>query len=1405
MTKLSASVPLSDKSSERVLLTLNQILNIIELENPIDETIEEIVDSLGAGFTYSDINIRIRYKSIECQTEAMAETINVLTERFSTVDGGKGIIDAYYTEVHPDLDEGPFSRDERSLLNQLARLLTGFINRIVAERNHSESVERLKELSTINRTTRIINEGKSIDDVLQQIAFVLPLGWQYAEYTVARIILGDKIYQSEYFTETEWVQTQRFNTIDGQQGSIDVFYTKRFPSLNNDPFLAEERDLLINLSRLITDFLNSHLAAREKIERQERVKELQTINETSKIIALKMPIDYTLGHIAEIIPAGMQHPEYSAARIVFEQHEYLSEGFIESPWLLRHSFETIEGKAGAIEIYYQNELAKTQEELFLNEENDLIKNLSHLVVGYLNGVEARNLMEQVRKPMINPVLNAKETDKDENQQNSKHLLQNFMHRNNAARDIYHDLMPFKVKEILLVATLYDAYAIENEGRFTEQVMGGFYQLHLTQVPRVTGVTTYDEAMSKLNEKHFDLIIVMVGVEKKSPMALSQMVKKEYPYIPIFMLLNNDGDIPYFQARQLELGVLDEIFVWNGDPKVFSSMVFHLEDKVNVENDTEIGLARVILLVEDSVRYYSKYLPLLYASVLEQTKRLIDDVKEDELYAVLRLKARPKILLARTYEEAIEIFEKYRDYLLCLISDVEFSKNGRLDANAGFELVNYVKKQIKDLPVILQSSKIEYSQDAYELKTVFINKYSESLIQDIKTFISHYLGFGNFAYKDAHGRTIAVARNLKEFERTMRKVPVESIVYHARKNHFSLWLMARGEIKIARKIAPYRISDFDDAEHIRTYLLEVITRHREEKNQGKVIDFDETETIDASNIVRLSGGSLGGKGRGLSFINTLLFNFDFGTYVPGINIRTPKTTVIGTDEFELFMDRNNFRELIFRNLNYHQIKKMFLGGELSLSLVDRLKRLLTIFTEPIAVRSSGLLEDSQKQPFAGVFETYLLPNNVVNIDERLAELCNAVKLVFASVFSDSARAFTEAVDFKIEEEKMAVVIQEAVGRKYGNTFYPHISGVAQSYNYYAFGHMNPEDGFAVMALGFGKYVVDGEKALRFCPVYPELDNNSTKDQFKNSQTEFYAIDLQKKNLNLLEGETAGLTRLDLYEAEMHGTLKHLASVYHPDNNTIESGLAADGPRIINFADILKYNYIPLSKALEVILDVVKEAMGAPVEIEFAVDLNKDKEGNASFYLLQIKPLLGGAQNYSINMDRILEEKVILQSGQSMGNGKNKTISDIIYVDLSVFDKAETREMATEIEQLNAKMKRENRQYILIGPGRWGTRDPWIGIPVSWTQISQAKMIVETDLENFPLEASGGSHFFHNVTTMQVGYCSVVNGDKDSFISWDDFREADLIEQTKFFRHARFKQALILRMDGKKRKAIVTLGR
>ncbi len=1385
-------------SSAKAIHVLEIVVKIFQHDNPIDETIEDLADLLVNAFVYEDIGIRILFKEIDVQRNYAEKGIG-LTERFGTIDGDNGSIDVYYNEEHASIDEGPFSREERMMLNQITRMLAGYINHIIAERTHSESLERLKELSTINQTTRIVNEGKSINDVLQQIVFVIPNGWQYPDFAVARITYKNVSFVSEEFKETEWVQTQRFQTSDGASGSIDVFYLKRFPSLRGDPFLLEERDLLINLSRLITDFLNSKLAAYEKFERQERVKELKVINETTRVIAQNMPLHYTLTKIVELVPPGMQHPNYSVARIVLGDHVFVSKNFVETPWVLRHSFETINGRKGAIEIFYLQELAKTKEELFLNEENDLIRNLSNLIVAYLNSQDALNLIQQKNhqyKKVNGPSKDPAST--------SKYLLQNFMHHNNAARDIYHDLMPFRVKEILLVATLYDAFAIENEGRFSEQVMGEFYHFHLSLLPRVTGVTTYEEAIEKLNEKHFDLIIVMVGVDKKAPMSLSRKVRKDFPYIPIFMLLNDDGDIPYFQARQRELGVLDEIFVWNGDPKVFSSMVFHLEDKVNVENDTEIGLARVILLVEDSVRYYSKYLPLLYASVLEQTKRLIDDVRNDELYGVLRLKARPKVLLARTYEDALEIFEKYRDYLLCLISDVEFSRHGQLDSNAGFELVNYAKGKIKDLPVILQSSKIEYSQDAYELKTVFINKYSESLIQDIKKFISHYLGFGNFAFKDANGRTIAVASNLKEFERTLRRIPEESIVYHARKNHFSLWLMARGEIKIARKIAPYRITDFEDAEDIRSYLLKMISRHREEQSHGKVIDFDEVETIGNTNIISIADGSLGGKGRGLSFINTLLFNFDFATHAPGINIRTPRTTVVGTDEFERFMDTNNFGDLIYRDLNYDQIKELFVKGALSPVLVNRLKRLLVIFNKPIAVRSSGLLEDSQKQPFAGVFATYLLPNNNSSLDKRLEDLCNAVKLVYASVFSENARAFTKAIDIKIEEEKMAVVIQEAVGHQYEDAFYPHISGVAQSYNYYSFSHMNPEDGFAVIALGFGKYVVDGEKALRFCPVYPDLDNNSAKDQFKNSQTEFYAIDMHSDQIDLMEGETAGLIRLDVMDAEMHDNLRHLASVYDVDNDTIQPGLDSAGPRILNFANILKFDYIPLAKSIEVVLDVVKEAMGAPVEIEFAVDLTKDKNGKATFYLLQIKPLMGGAQNYSINMKNINTDDVILQSTQSMGNGKNKHIADVIYVDKDRFDKSKTREMANEIEELNRKMKLENRQYILVGPGRWGTRDPWIGIPVNWNQISNAKMIVETDMVDYPLEASCGSHFFHNVTSMKVGYCSIQQKDADAFIKWEEINKQKLVRKTNFFNHVRFNKPLIMRMDGKKRKAIVTLG-
>ncbi|KAF0199057.1 MAG: pyruvate phosphate dikinase PEP/pyruvate-binding protein [Bacteroidetes bacterium] len=1133
-------------------------------------------------------------------------------------------------------------------------------------------------------------------------------------------------------------------------------------------------------------------------EQGERLKELAAINQTTQILREGKPIDETLQQLAMIFPEAWQYPAFTSARIKFGAKEYKSVGFQESRWLQRQHFETINERKGAIEIFYTKEFIAEDEGPFLKEERHLINNLANMITGYLNSQEAKELL---RKTHPKWAAEDKKKEKEVQPTSSKQLLQRFLNKNNYDRDVYHDLMPFKVKEILLVANLYDAYSIEKEGRFSEHVLGEYHQLSLTSLPRITGVSSEEEIFAQLQSKHFDFIIFMVGVEKNLPLAISSRIKAEFPYIPIFLLLNNNKDISFFMENKLMRNV-DRIFVWNGESKVFFAMIKHIEDKINVDNDTKVGLVRVILLVEDSPQYYSRYLPLLYSIVLEQTRRIIEDVSTDELYKVLRMRARPKILLASSIEEAKEILNKFRDNMLCLISDVKFDKNGKAYSQAGFELVKYARELIGELPTIIQSHDPENARMAYQLKTTFIDKNSETLVQDFKSFITHYLGFGNFIYRDNEGSQIAVARSLKEFESLLRTIPDESLIYHARKDHFSLWLMARGEIQVAKIINPAKVTDFDSPSKLRAYLIEVIQQFRNEQNRGKVIPFEESAILDESNVVSLSSGSLGGKGRGLAFINTLINNFDFEQLLPNIRIRTPKTSIIGTDEFEYFIERNKLHDKVVNSLDYEEIKILFMNASLTETLVKRLRILLKHITNPIAIRSSGLFEDSLMQPFAGIFETYLLPNNDPDFNTRLQQTMDAIKLVYASVYSKIARGYIEAIHYKIEEEKMAVIIQEVVGNRFENVYYPHISGVAQSYNYYPFAHMKPEEGFAVAALGLGKQVVEGEKAYRFSPKYPSTEINSPQDQFKNSQVDFFAVDLNKKEINLLEGDTAGLIKLEIEDAERHGNLRHMASVYDYENHRIVPGLTQPGPRIINFSNILKYNYIPLAGAIDVVLDVVKEAMGAPVEIEFAVDLNRDEHLRASFYVLQIKPLIGSMQDYSFDAESIDPGSVLLLSEKGMGNGLINDITDVIYIDISAFDKRKTEEMVGEIELLNRKMMHENRKYLLIGPGRWGTRDKWIGIPVNWPQISSARVIVETSLEGYPLDASSGSHFFHNVTSMNVGYFSVQQELSGSFIKWEILDQQPLVQRTTYFKHVRFEKPISIRMDGKKRIAAIT---
>ncbi|MGB8490488.1 MAG: hypothetical protein WCE64_05470, partial [Bacteroidales bacterium] len=631
-------------------------------------------------------------------------------------------------------------------------------------------------------------------------------------------------------------------------------------------------------------------------DQRERLKELGCINRTTYILKEGKPVEETLQQIVLFLPEAWQYPEYTVARIRYNGKTFESAEFQESRWKFMQEFTTIDDEKGIIEIFYTKEFEKEDEGPFLKEERNLIENIASLITGYINSYKARDI---IRTASV-----SKKDEDDYRKIPSKKLLQRFLDRHNAERDVFHDLQPFKVKEILLVANLYDAYSIEGEGRFSDYMLGEYHQLSLTSLPRVTGVSSEEEAFNRLKARHYDMVIIMIGVDKESPVRLCRKIKDKYPYLPTYLLLNNPSDIG-FVRKQKSAGVpFDNYFVWTGESKVFFAMVKLLEDKVNVENDTKRGLTGVILIVEDSADFYSRYLPMLYTLVLEQTRSLIEDVSTDEMYKVLKLRARPKILLSSDWENAANIYELYRNNLLCVISDMRFPRAGMVNDTAGYDFLQMVKASQPNLPTVLQSSDPGNARYAYILKSIFINKNSDSLLQDLKSFISYYLGFGHFVYRDNQGRQIAVARSMKEFEAYLETVPDDSLAYHAMKNHFSMWLMARGEVQIAKLINPVKTSDFSSLKELREFLINIIRRRRQEMNKGRVINFEESAVIDETNVASISSGSLGGKGRGLAFINTLIYSFELGRLIPGITIKTPVTAIIGTDEFDLFMDRNH---------------------------------------------------------------------------------------------------------------------------------------------------------------------------------------------------------------------------------------------------------------------------------------------------------------------------------------------------------------------------------------------------------------------------------------------------------------------------------------------------------------------
>lgn len=1393
-------------NTERIkeLKSIHRTTEVLRKGNSLEQSLQEICSFLPEAWQYpQDCAVRIVYGDRKFQSRTFRETPWVQRQAFETPDNQKGSIEVYYLREFPEASEGPFLKEERDLIDNLAALISGTVSQQALRELLIKNTERLKELRGINQTSQILKESETVCDAMKMICAILPDAYQYPDHTAARIRFEEMVFTSRNFHESAWMQRQDFRTPDGSAGSIEVFYLKEFPEADEGPFLKEERNMLINLASLITGSATGDILNNLLHENRERVKELHVINLTSHIISQGKPIGETLQDICAIIPRSWQYPRHTAVRITFEGRTWISRDFRDTPWLMRETFVTFDNKRGTLDVYYLKEFPPAFEGPFLKEERQLIVNIGKMISGYLNTQKGREIYHDARFRKTEPF---NPGDYRETLVKNKRPLQLMFNQQSLEKYIYLDMMKYKVKEILFVATLYDGFILENEDSFFEKFMGIIYQYSLFSLPRITAATSPEEAIDLLETAHFDLAILMVGLDRETPVALSGKIYEKRPDLPVYLLLNQKSNIRYFEELVPSLPSVNKLFVWSGNSQIFFTMVKLIEDAVNVENDTRIGLVRIILLVEDAAQYYSKYLQMLYSIVFGQVQQVLPEVENNELDKISKMRSRPKILLAGNYEEAMFIFNKYKDFMLCVITDMEFERDGKIDKAAGVKFINYIKSHILNLPIILQSSEKNNEALARSLNVGFLNKNSETLLNDLKNFIIYYLGFGDFVFRNREGEPIAIARSLREFEALLHEIPDETFYLHAVENQFSLWLMSRGEIELARTLNPMRVNDFKDIRESRRQFLETLTRYRETKKRGKVLGFDETATLDEKNIMAFSPGSYGGKGRGLAFISALVYNHDFGKVSHEINIRTPITAIIGTDEFEHFIEKPGIGQVLSRpDATYAEIRKAFAEAEISPSLLKKLEFFVEQIQAPIAVRSSSLSEDSLTQPFAGVFDTYLIPNDRRDRKNVLDNLAMAIKLVFASVYSDNSKTYFQAIHHKVEEEKMAVVLQELVGHQYGDYYYPHISGVAQSYNYYPVAHMKPEEGFAVAAVGLGSYVVEGWKAYRFSPRYPKIEMFSTKDLLNSTQLKFYALHTGKGHVDYLtQGELASLELLDISEAEKLGTLAHCASVFLADNDRIEPGLSVPGPRVIDFADILKFGYIPLAGTIDAMLGTIEEAMGSPVEIEYAVDLNRTVNGLPSFYLLQIKPLIGSQLNFNVDFSRISKADTLLYTRSSLGNGEISHIRDVLYVDQEAFDKLKTWDIAAEIDQLNAKMIARNREYILIGPGRWGTRDPFIGIPVAWAQISNARVIVEVSLANFPLDSSLGSHFFHNVTSMNIGYFSVQEASTTDYVQWKILHEAELTEQSKYIRHVRFREPLHVLMNGKQKTAVILTG-
>ena len=963
-----------------------------------------------------------------------------------------------------------------------------------------------------------------------------------------------------------------------------------------------------------------------------------------------------------------------------------------------------------------------------------------------------------------------------------------------------NLMNKRIYNVLLIATKYDAFMLEDDGRVDEQIFNEYTSLSLRYPPRFTQVTTEEEALNELRNRNFELIICMPNMDNRDIFAAASEIKVHYPNIPIVVLTPFSKEVSKRIAHE-DLSAIDYVFSWLGNSELLLAIIKLIEDKMNAPDDTESVGVQIILLVEDSIRFYSSALPHLYKFVLEQSQMFAKEALNDH-QRTLRMRGRPKIKLARTYEEAVRIFDQYRDNILGIISDMSFMHNGVKDPYAGYKFGQYVRKTGLIIPFVLESSEAANAIYAGELNASFIDKNSKSYPQDLRARIMERFGFGDFVIINPHTKEeIMRIKDLKDLQTKVFLIPDDSLVYHLSRNHFSRFFYSRAMFPPAEVLKHVDVSDYKDMNEARQLIFDLIVQYRRMKNSGVVAVYQKDSFDEYSNFARIGDGSLGGKGRGLAFIGAMVKRYP-RLEQDNFAVTIPKTVVICTDIFDEFMETNGLYPVALSDNDDETILRYFLRASLPKKLIEDLMAFFDVVKGPIAIRSSSLLEDSHYQPFAGIYSTYMVPKIEEKYD-MLRTVSDAIKAVYASVFYRDSKAYMTATSNLIDQEKMAIVLQEVVGTRYGDHFYPTISGVARSLNFYPIGNEKAEDGIANIALGLGKYIVDGGQTLRFSPRHPHsILQMSTMDfALKETQTRFYALDLKNMAERFSVDDAFNLVKLSVKDADKEGSLRYIVSTYDPYDQIIRDGYYPGGRKIISFCNILQHDVFPLATTLDHLLGIGQQEMGRPVEIEFAVNIDLNDPKKATFYLLQIRPIVDNKEVMDEDLTLVQNEETILSSTSVLGHGIVSDVQDVVYVKTGAFNSANTQAIAYEIERVNRGFTEGEKGYVLVGPGRWGSSDPWLGIPVKWPHISNARVIVECGLENYRVDPSQGTHFFQNLTSFGVGYFTINPFKGDGWFDEAFLNAQPAVEETDYLRHVHFDRPIVIKMDGKRSLGVV----